>query len=414
MKEAKVKDKWFKLDNAAKIYPAFASKKDPATFRVAVVLNEEIQYKKLQEALNETLPMFPSMAVTLRQGLFWYYLDENPKMPLVKNETKMPCTYINLKNSNGYLFQIYYYKKRISIECFHALTDGYGASEFLKALLFNYLKQKHIVTSDLLRLSGNTPEDVEDSYKKYATNDHSDTDSVAVKHIKGKPTHIEGAFVHHGIINASEVNRVAKSFNTTITVFITALYLKSLMSVIKEGPIVVAVPVNLRKMFPSKTLRNFSYVINVKCEKDESLEDMIETVSSQFKIQLDKNQLQGQFSKNVDFENNMALKLTPNVIKSVFLKQARTFKSKKVVTSILSNPGIVTLPESMIPYVSHFECVLYASNPHSINMGIATFNNKMVISLSRNIKEKHIIDEFYSQLKNTTGLDIELYSNEGV
>jgi len=72
------------------------------------------------------------------------------------------------------------------------------------------------------------------------------------------------------------------------------------------------------------------------------------------------------------------------------------------------------LPESMIPYVNHFECVLYASNPHCINMGIATFNNKMVISLSRNIIEKHIIDGFYSQLKKTTGLDIELHSNEGV
>jgi len=409
-----VKEKWFKLDNAAKIYPAFASKKDPATFRLAAVLHEEVHYKRLQEALNETLPMFPSMAVTLRQGLFWYYLDENPKMPMVEKESKMPCTYINLKKSNGYLFQVYYYKKRISIECFHALTDGYGAMEFLKALLYNYLKQKHSISADGLRLNGNSPEDVEDSYKKYATEDHSDTDSVAVKHINGTPTHIEGAFVHHGIINASEVNQVAKTFNTTITVFLTALYLKSLMSVIKEGPIVVAIPVNLRKMFPSKTLRNFSYVINVKCEKDESLEKMIEIVSSQFIDQLDKNHLQGQFSKNVDFENNMALKLTPNVIKSVFLKQARTFKSKKVVTSILSNPGIVKLPETMIPYVNHFECVLYASTPHCLNMGIATFNNKMVISLSRNIKEKHIIDDFYSQLKKTTGLDIELHSNEGV
>ena len=131
--------KWFRLDNAAKIYPAFASKKDPATFRVAVVLHENVDKSRLQEALLKTLPNFPSMAVTLRKGLFWHYLDENKREPKVSEEHKMPCSYIELNKNNGYLFQLLFYKKRISLECFHALTDGYGALEFLKAILYNYL-----------------------------------------------------------------------------------------------------------------------------------------------------------------------------------------------------------------------------------------------------------------------------------
>lgn len=408
-----MKDTWYKLDNAAKIYPAFASKKDPATFRIAVVLKKEIKYKVLQKALNQTIEAFPSMAVTLRQGLFWYYLDDNIRKPLVLAETKMPCTYINLKKNNGYLFNVFYHDKRISLECFHALTDGYGGLEFLKALLYNYLKQLYPVNSQELRLSGLLESDVEDSYIKYATDERFVTESTLVKHIKGTPTHIEGALVHHGIINAALFNQVAKKYSTTITVLLTAIYMKSLYAELKEGPLVIAVPVNLRKIFPSTTLRNFSYVINVCIKEDMSIEKMIESISNQFKSGLKKEHLQGQFSKNVDFENKMALKLTPNFLKSIFLKRVRTLKSKRVVTTILSNPGIVTIPDNMVHFVDRFECVLYASNPHTMNIGICTYNNKMTISISRNIKEKVIVDNFFNLLKEISSLDIIKYTNEG-
>ena len=405
-------NKWFKLDNAAKIYPAFASKKDPATFRIAAVLKHTIDKDRLQDALLKTLPNFPSMAVTLRKGLFWYYLDENPQLPKVKKEEKMPCAYVNLRNSQGYLFHVYYYDKRVSIECFHALTDGYGALEFLKAILYNYFYQKGSVDPVNIRLSCKEAVDVEDSYKKYAGNVFTEVKKVKAAHIKGNATHLEGALVQHGILSGNELNLKAKEFGTTITVLLVAIYIRSLFRNTKKGPIVVTVPVNLRKIFPSQTLRNFSYVINVKCDKLCGLEETVDIVSKQFKEQLDTEYLRGQFTKNVEYEKNILLKVTPIDIKSFFLKQARNYQSKKIVTSILTNPGIVKLPEEMKEFVEHFECVLYASKPHYINMGICTFNDKMVISISRGIEEKDVIDAFYNELGSLCKI-IKRYSNEG-
>lgn len=408
--DMKEENKWYKLDNAAKIYPAFASKKDPATFRVAAVLKHEVDKDRLQEALEKTIKDFPSMGVTLKKGLFWYYLDENPRPPQVMEEEKMPCAYVELKKSKGYLFHVFYYKKRVSLECFHALTDGYGAFEFLKAILYNYF---FIGEDDSIRLVGNRPEDVEDAYKKHAGQVYVEPEKTRAVHVKGTPIDKEGAYVDHGVLSGKELNQVAKSYGTTITVLLVALYIKSIFKISKKGPVVITVPVNLRKIFESETLRNFSYVINVVCKKDDTLEHLIPLISDQFASQLDKEYLRGQFTKNVAYEKKLFLKIAPTDLKSVFLRMARNTQSKKIVTSILTNPGIIKLPEKMMPYVELLECVLYASKPHYINMGIATYDDKMVISMSRGIKEKDLIHTFYTMLNDYCPLKMR-YNNEGV
>ncbi|MCH4889645.1 hypothetical protein EZV73_18830 [Acidaminobacter sp. JC074] len=413
MLEKTIHDRWLRLDNAGKIYPAFASKRDPATFRVAVVLKRDVIGECLQRALEETLRDFPSMDLTLRRGLFWAYLDESHHTPKVLEEKKMPCTYIDMHHSKGHLFQVYYYNKRISLECFHALTDGYGALEFLKAILYNYLKQIYNVDPGDLRLHGLDMGDVEDSYKKYTSDFFTSGKSVRAAHIKGTPTRLEGAFVHHGIVSASGLKAVAKSYNTTITVLLTAIYGKTLIHEIQKSPVVVTVPINLRKMFPSSSLRNFSYVMNVVIEKDLSFDEIVTSVHKQFQEQVNEESLRGQFSKNVNFEEHFILRVMPNVVKSLILKQVRQFKSKKIVTSILTNPGIVKLPESMKEHVEHFETVLYASKPHYINMGVSTYDDKLVYALSRGIEETDIIDSFYENMVEITGLEIKRFSNVG-
>ena len=67
--------KWYKLDNAAKIYPASMSKKWTALFRVSATLNEKIDPVFLQDALERTAERFPGLSLKLKRGFFWYYLE---------------------------------------------------------------------------------------------------------------------------------------------------------------------------------------------------------------------------------------------------------------------------------------------------------------------------------------------------
>lgn len=129
---------WFKPDNAGKIYPAFANKKDPATFRVAAILKSSVDKDSLQIALEKTLASFPSLAVTLKRGVFWYYLDENPNRPLVKEECLLPCAYVDPNKSQGYLFQVYYYDRH-SPRVFPRLDRWLWRARILKGLAFQLL-----------------------------------------------------------------------------------------------------------------------------------------------------------------------------------------------------------------------------------------------------------------------------------
>lgn len=80
-----------------------------------------------------------------------------------------PCQYINPLLNREYLFRVLYYERRISLEVFHALTDGNGALMFLKELVYQYLRLVHpeIGKGDRMELHEETTVDREDSYLKH-------------------------------------------------------------------------------------------------------------------------------------------------------------------------------------------------------------------------------------------------------
>lgn len=141
--ENKRKLKWLRLDNAAKIYPAAKRRNWSNLFRVSATLEEPIDADILQSALDVTVKRFPSMAVRLRQGMFWYCVEELAQAPHVMPDEYYPCTRMSFQEIKQCAFRVLYYKKRIAIEFFHALTDGNGGIIFLKTLLAEYLLQKY-------------------------------------------------------------------------------------------------------------------------------------------------------------------------------------------------------------------------------------------------------------------------------
>ena len=137
------KARWRRLDNAAKLYSAASNKRDTRVFRFYCELKEEVRKELLQEALDQTVETFPMFLMVLRKGLFWHYLELCNLHPVVKEEYKEPCSRLYVKDKKTLLFEVTYYKKRINFEVFHVLTDGTGATEFLKELVSNHLYLTH-------------------------------------------------------------------------------------------------------------------------------------------------------------------------------------------------------------------------------------------------------------------------------
>lgn len=85
---AEQKQKWLRLDNAAKIYPAARRKKWSNVFRLSATLTEPVDKEVLRTALDVTLRRFPSIGVRLRRGLFWFYLERVPEVPEIQSEPR--------------------------------------------------------------------------------------------------------------------------------------------------------------------------------------------------------------------------------------------------------------------------------------------------------------------------------------
>lgn len=415
-------NRWFKLDNAAKVFPSVSNKRRPNVFRLAFELTEDIEPTILQEALNLTIDRFKSLKVKLKKGVFWFYLDANNEKMNIFEENPIICKRINRKENNGYLFRVLYFKNRITVEIFHSLTDGTGGLELLKAICYNYLvlkgyelESENIILTDV----ESTYEEFQDSYlKNYDNRIKSAPRDVKAMKLKGTLYEDSWLSLIVGNTNLEQTKRVSKNFNATITEFLCACLIKTAMRTTymfdsTKRPFQMLVPVNLRKVFPSKTLRNFSLVISSGCkiENELSFEDIIKIVKEDFVYGLRKEYLHAQIVANVVLEKNIFMRITPLFLKDFALKIGYKAWGDSINSLTISNLGKVELPKSMDPFVEKIVFSNGASNTIPINCGVVSHGNNLVISFTSAIIERDFQREFFRLLTNF-GIDVVIESNE--
>lgn len=419
-------DQWYRIDNTGKIFHAVSDATNSSVFRVSMILNEKVDPKYLQEALDIVAVRFPALTVRVRKGLFWDFMEHNDAQLIVKPEKEHPCTPIDRKENNAYLIRVLYFERRISVEIFHSLTDGGGAVEFLKTLIFQYLKEKGeaVETEGLVLSPEDTPkpEEVEDSFEKHATS-HAVTRPGKrpgkAYQIQGTSFEPPGINVIHGVMDAGRLNAFSKSRGTTVTGFLTSVLIEvvhdeRMTKDLTDGQVSIALPVSLRKQFPSTTLRNFFSVANIGVQMDGymHLEDIIADVTGQLIKKTDQDTLQTGINRFVSLQKSLWIRGVPVFIKYPLMKFGFNQIGERAKTMTLSNLGNTKLPESMKPYVDRMEVILYPTRKSPINCGLGTVNDKLTITFARSIEEREIIQAFFRRLRKITGLDITVYSNE--
>lgn len=419
-------DQWYRIDNTGKIFHAVSDATNSSVFRVSMILNEKVDPKYLQEALDIVAVRFPALTVRVRKGLFWDFMEHNDAQLIVKPEKEHPCTPIDRKENNAYLIRVLYFERRISVEIFHSLTDGGGAVEFLKTLIFQYLKEKGeaVETEGLVLSPEDTPkpEEVEDSFEKHATS-HAVTRPGKrpgkAYQIQGTSFEPPGINVIHGVMDAGRLNAFSKSRGTTVTGFLTSVLIEvvhdeRMTKDLTDGQVSIALPVSLRKQFPSTTLRNFFSVANIGVQMDGymHLEDIIADVTGQLIKKTDQDTLQTGINRFVSLQKSLWIRGVPVFIKYPLMKFGFNQIGERAKTMTLSNLGNTKLPESMKPYVDRLEVILYPTRKSPINCGLGTVNDKLTITFARSIEEREIIQAFFRRLRKITGLDITVYSNE--
>lgn len=397
---------WYTLDNAAKLYPPVASKNDPKIFRFSCELKEQVDKWKLQDALDKTVEQYPVFNSEIKTGFFWHYLEISSVKAMVKEETKHPCSCLKTK----LLFEVTYYKNRINLEVSHALSDGTGSLEFMKSLIKNYLggNEKNNIPY---------PEQEIDSYTKYYTPKFSlrNKGSTRAFQIKGKKYTENRLKIMEGIVNTNAIKKDAKQRDCSITVYLTALLIKSILlsypSKIKKKPIVITIPVDLRKHFPSKSVRNFFNVIHVRYKKTESdsFENILAEVKKQFEEQLDEKQIQMTMNKNAFYEKLLFVRLIPLVFKNIVLKYSYQY-SRLYHTLTLSNIGKINVEKK---YAKRIRLLSVFTSTDGMQVCVCSMKDTMVITFTSHFLDTNMQQHFFKELANHTEVTIHTNVIEG-
>jgi len=414
---------WFKLDNAAKIYPALKSAKNSFVYRVACILKEAVRPDVLQQAVIDLGPRFPSMFVRIKHGFFWYYLEANPKTPIVRPEPALVNQKIDTSVNNHFFFSVFYYQNRLSIEMFHSLCDGSSALEFLKALVFRYFELRgHEMKNDGSIFTVDqwpTPEETEDSFGKYADKSGSKReDRTPAFHIKAKKfVYSESRGIITGRLPADVLQALAKKHDITVTQYLVALLTYSIYEsyqgqIPPKRPIKIAVPVNMRRFLKSSSLRNFTFYIHttIFAKPGLTFEDIVAKVRHDFDEEIKLEKLQASINANVLAEKNFAVRIMPLFIKKVALMIIGSRLGSRLETGTISNVGVIKLPADLTPLVDSFEFNLTTAANSVHGIGVGTFNNVTTISFLRSIYDTSVERRFFKALA-ASGAEVTIDSN---
>ena len=438
--------RWARLDNASNIFLAARNDIDTKVFRFTAELNEAVDPELLQEALLKTYNDYPLFQNTLRRGLFWYYLEPYEALPEVKKEYEPPCTQIYHYDRKEFLFRVLYFDNRVHLEAFHALTDGTGAFWFFEDLLAEYVRLKY--TESFEEEDSRTKRekaDLEDSFRRYfkkkkkevnipTTNkpledmyiehdlDEEKTPEPTDETVKKKVYQIKGEKTpdhRPRVINVSlpvkPVLNLARTYNVSLTMYLTALYMlavyKAKETKEEETTITTSIPINLRQFYPSVSVRNFFSTTTVsytfKQNEEPNVEDICQTIDTQFKAQLDKEELENRLRRFIQFEFNPFTRVIFRPIKDFILKMVNKFNNRKV-TIAMSNLGRANLPEELARYIENIYFYTSVIRPQFCMISYA---GKLNISFTSPFIKTDSQREFV-RLLTSQGIDVSIDSNK--
>ena len=398
---------WRSLDNAAKLFSAASSPKDTRVFRFYCELKEEVKEEILQEAMNQTIQKYPVFLSVMRKGLFWHYLEKSELRPVVREEYKEPCSSLYVRDKKTLLFEVTYYEKRINFEVFHALTDGTGATEFLRELVKNYLYLIHEEDLEPVELSNQylTVKDQEDdSFSRYYDPDfpRKKKKKIRAVQIKKGGKGYEELQINEASMSVKELLGIAREKKVSMSVLLTAAFICAIheeMSRMQEKkPVILMVPVNLRKIFPSDSMLNFFGYIEPGYQfggGKDSFEDVLEAVKLYFQENLSKEHMAGRMNELIAIEKHKILKWAPLELKNRCIR-AGAKMAEQEVTAVLSNMSVVKMPEDYAQYIEKFG--VYTSTNRT-ELCICSFQDTLSLGFTSRYDSTNIQRNFYRILK---------------
>ena len=467
MKNEKI---WYELDAFAKTYSSIISEGRTTCFRLSVLFSEHIDLEILQKVTILLEKKYPFYNSELKKGIFWNYLQQKKAHFMIEEEKTYPCTDIQKDNP----LRIIYFNNKLSIEIAHFLTDGKGAALFFQDLIEEYLEKKYFFeniekdkkdnlidktekkkkveiekinkiinfgkkinknekdfenkkseknffekTRELLGndsvLKNSQKNEYVDLYEKYMRKVSKETTINSAFHLPMKILEKGQYHITTGEIDVESLKEESKKYGTTIGKYLLSVYFKILLDRYSQAknPIVIGVPVDLRKIFEETTYRNF--FINITPSVDASLgayslSEIITYLDNYFALKITKKEFYKSIYKAMNPMQNIIIKSVPYLIKCMFFPFIFDYYGERGYTTGFSNLGIFKVNKKYEKYLKGFRFLPPPSKRCKIKMGVISDCNKVYVNFGNLTANYDIERDFFVYLRKR-GIKSKIITN---
>lgn len=394
-------------------------------FRMSAELDEDVDPKILQQAADAMTKRFPSFFVRLRRGFFWYYLQKSVKPVQVRMDYAYPLVHMGVRELSDNCLRILYYRNRIAVEFFHSLTDGHGGSVFLSTLVAEYIRIKYgvvIEATDTVLDPNDKPSEseLEDSFLKHTADAPMGRAEASAYRLSGTPLPDGFRYLITGKLSAGALVKKAHEYDCTVTAYLAAVMASAIIDMQAERktrnkwkPVKITIPVDLRRLYGSCTMRNFALTLNPGVDPrfgNYTLRDLCASFSHQLALEAMPQKMAGMIAANVLPQKNLLIRLCPVAIKSLVMDIVYRMSGERNGCLNISNLGRVLLPENMMAHVRRMDFIVGNQRSYPNNCSVLSLGDTVCINMIRNIEESDLERRFFSKLVEE-GLKVDIESN---
>ena len=347
------KYKWMKTDTASIMFSALTTKNWGRTFRFTALTDAPVQPEKLKAAAADVLPCYPNMCTSLRRGFFWTYQTVTDAPPEIRAEGARPLLPVTARYKGLPDLRFVYTENEISLESSHCVGDGKGIMRVFEEVLARYFALCDGETAPYtpFESAGECCENAFDTYyRKGGQRDTLRTERAFHFEETYEPDFIRLLFAE---TDEEKILSLAHARAMTVTEYLCAVLILGIIRAAGKPVterICIAVPVNLRRFFETKTLRNFSIQTYVNFDPagrtDWTLDEVCAATYGKLRETLNPERLQLTLNKFGALKYNPVLRAVPYALKRPVLVKSQN-KSHACVTTIFTNLGDRPLPPAL-------------------------------------------------------------------
>lgn len=390
--------------------------------RHIIRMSEPVDPIKLLGALNTALVRFPQMALGLTRGARSYAYHRISRPPVVLPFDDRSPYYIGSEDTNGYLFLCGYRDNTIYLEYQHCTADGRGFDQFIRCVLFYYLKYcgKPVKNDGTVRTLETvyTPEEGEDGYVRLRQAPQSDAghlDEAPAFHLDCQNDEDSDEMTTELTLSLAALKGFLKPNGLSplpylMTALSHGIYRTYYAGTDRREAVIAEVPMDLRARVPSETTRFYVALLDLPFRYEYFSLPFVEACrkcKETFDTQKALPHAAWWALKNATRVAEAHVSDMPIGEKERMMReQARSYIRRD--SFILTNIGAFEPPACMQPYILDYSAILPSAH-QPFGVLVSSYQDTLKVSLSQRDFDPRLVHNVAAVLQET-GMDVHTMS----